>query len=251
VEGFRRVGQILLEGTVMSQTQANTVDINRVILPPLIGKPQQMRGKKSHPNLGPERVPEPQFLAARGGDSPSFESLYAPHKARLFSTALKITGNREDAEDAVQDSLMRAFVNMNDFRGASTFSTWLTRIVINSALMIRRKNRAARYIFIDDTSPAGEGRFKFEIPHSAPDPAQTFFIKERTKAVRKAISRLRPNLRSVVEVGQLKEIPMREVAKVLNITIAAAKGRLLHARTALRRSAALRAVVQSRKQPAA
>jgi RNA polymerase sigma factor (sigma-70 family) len=235
----------------MSQALATTANIRKVTQPPLIARPQQMRGKKRHLHLGPERPQEPQFLAARGGDSASFESLYAPHKARLFSTALKITGNREDAEDAVQDSLMRAFVNMNEFRGASTFSTWLTRIVINSALMIRRKNCAARYVFLDDASPAGEGSLKLEIPHGGPDPAQIFFIKERTKAVQKAISRLRPSLRSVVEVGQLKEIPMKEAAKVLNITVAAAKGRLLHARIALRRSAALRAVVQSRKQPAA
>jgi RNA polymerase sigma-70 factor, ECF subfamily len=189
--------------------------------------------------------------AARSGDSASFDSLCAPHMRRLLKTALNITQNREDAEDAVQDSLMRAFVRINDFRGDSSFSTWLTRIVINSALMIRRKNCRARYVFIDDTSEGGEGRLKFEIPHSAPDPAQIFVARERRTALRKAISSLRPKLRSVVEVGHLQDVSINETAKVLNISVAAAKGRLFHARAALRRSAALRSILQSRTEHAA
>jgi len=199
-----------------------------------------------------ERLSESSLLAAaRGGDSPSFGSLCAPHAARLLKTALKITGNREDAEDAVQDSLIRAYLRINEFREASSFSTWLTRIVINSALMIRRKNGSARYIFIDDVPEAGEGRLKVEIPYTAPDPEQTFVARERGKALRKAISGLRPRIRAVVEVGELQEFSIKETAKVLNISLAAAKGRLFHARVALRRSAALRAIVQSKTEPAA
>lgn len=203
-------------------------------------------------NQSAERLPERRLLAgARGGDSASFELLCAPHRGRLLKTAFKITGNREDAEDAVQDSLMRAFVRIHDFRGDSSFSTWLTRIVINSALMIRRKNRSANHLSIDDTCEGAEGPLKFEIPHSAPDPAQIFVVRERRKALWKAISRLRPSLRSVVEVGQLQELSTEQAAKALNISVAAAKGRLFHARAALRRSATLRAIVQSRAEPAA
>lgn len=203
-------------------------------------------------NQSAERLPEQRHLAqSRSGNSASFESLCAPHSGRLLKTAFKITGNREDAEDAVQDSLMRAFVRIHDFRGDSSFSTWLTRIVINSALMIRRKNGSANHVFIDDTCEGAEGPLKFEIPHSAPDPAQIFVARERRKALRKAISSLRPSLRSVVEVGHLQEVSMKETAKALNISVAAAKGRLFHARAALRRSAALRAIIQSRTEPAA
>lgn len=199
-----------------------------------------------------ERESEPCLLAAvRRGDSDSFALLCEPHTKKLRKTALNITGNREDAEDAVQDSLMRAFLRINEFRGASRFSTWLTRIVINSALMIRRKNSRAHYVFIDEVSEAGEGQLKFDIPHTAPDPAQAFVARERSKALRKAISNLRPNLRSVLEAGHLQESSMKEAAKILNISIAAAKGRLFHARAALRRSTVVRAIFQSRTEPAA
>ena len=204
-------------------------------------------GKQVTGQLSEQRL----LTAAKTGNSASFESLCVPHLARLQKTALAITGNREDAEDAVQDSLIRAYVRMNDFRGASTFSTWLTRIVINSALMIRRKNRGARHVFLDDLPQAGEERRQIEIPHKDMDPEQTYVARERRKALHKAVSRLRPRVRAVVELGQLQEFSMKETAKVLNISVAAAKGRLFHARAALRRSAALRAIAQSRTEPAA
>ena len=216
------------------------------------GHSTESRNEKSRLNQSAERLPERRLLArARGGDSASFELLCAPHRGRLLKTAFTITRNREDAKDAVQDSLMRAFVRIHDFRGDSKFSTWLTRIVINSALMIRRKNGSANHLSIDDTCEGAERPLKFEIPHIAPDPAQIFVVRERRKALRKAISSLRPSLRSVVEVGQLQELSMEQAAKALNISVAAAKGRLFHARAALRRSATLRAIVQSRAEPAA
>lgn len=198
---------------------------------------------------GDERLSESCLVArARGGDPASFEALCAPHTKRLLKTAFSITGNREDAEDAVQDSLMRAFVRIKDFLGASSFSTWLTRIVINSALMIRRKKRTARHIFLDDVS---EDRLTLDVPDAAADPAQIFFARERRKALCNAIRDLRPNLRSALEAGHLQDFSMEETAKALNISIGAAKARLFHARAALRRSATLRLITQSRTGPAA
>ena len=188
---------------------------------------------------------------ARDGKAATFEVLYPPYTRRLLQTAFNITGNREDAEDAVQDSLMRAFLGINDFRGVSSFSTWLTRIVINSALMIRRKNRTARYVFLDDVSEDGEHRSKFNVPCAAADPAQVLIAREHRKALREAIAGLRPSLRSVVELGHLKDLSMKETARVLNISIGAAKTRLFHARAALRRSTALRVIAQSKTAPAA
>ena len=82
--------------------------------------------------------------AARGGDAAAFEQLVARHEQRLRRVAQKITHNREDAEDAVQSSLLRAFVHLRSFRGDSQFSTWLTRIVTNEALMNLRKDRRQR-----------------------------------------------------------------------------------------------------------
>lgn len=195
---------------------------------------------------------EAHLLAqAKRGRADAFEALCHPNMSRLFTAAFRITQNREDAEDAVQDSLVRAFVRIGEFRGASAFSTWLTRIVINSALMLRRKNGSRQYVVIEDILQTADGQAKVQIAQSSPNPEQTYVARERRRALCKAVSSLRPRLRAVVEIGQLQEFSMKETAKVLNISLAAAKGRLFHARAALRRSAALRAIAQSRTQPAA
>ena len=80
---------------------------------------------------------------AKGGKAETFEKVCQALRPRLLKTAIRITRNREDAEDAVQDSLM-SYLHIEQFQGNSAFSTWLTRIVMNSALMIKRKNRNAR-----------------------------------------------------------------------------------------------------------
>ena len=207
----------------------------------------EMKGR----NDPSRRLSESGSVGVTHGNAGGFEALCAPHVKRLLQTAFKITGNREDAEDAVQDSLMRAFAHINNFRGASSFSTWLTRIVINSALMIRRKSRTVRYVFLDDVSENAEHRWNFDVPCAAADPAQALVAQEHRDALHKAIAGLRPSLRSVIEMGHLKDLSMAEIARVLNISIGAAKARLFQARAALRRSAALRLIAPSRTETAA
>jgi len=91
---------------------------------------------------------------AKLGDANAFVELSRRHSSRAFQTAYRITRNRQDAEDAVQDSLLKAFTHLNDFQEKSSFSTWLTRITINSALMILRKKRVCVEISIEKDSAA-------------------------------------------------------------------------------------------------
>jgi RNA polymerase sigma factor (sigma-70 family) len=188
---------------------------------------------------------------AKRGRAEAFEALCQTLTPRLYKTALRITQNREDAEDAVQDSLMRAYMHIKSFQGNSSFSTWLTRIVMNSALMIRRKNRNARQVSADDLGRPDEPGLHLQIPDHAPNPEQNYVEQERKAILHKAIRKLRPRMRAVVEVAQFQELPIKETAKVLDISVAAAKGRFFHARAALRKSMALRAVAQARTEPAA
>jgi RNA polymerase sigma factor (sigma-70 family) len=195
---------------------------------------------------------EVQLLTeARRGQPEAFEVLCQAVAPRLLKIALRITRNREDAEDAVQDSLMNAFVHINNFRGNSTFSTWLTRIVMNSALMIRRKNHHVRKLSADDLSREGEPKLHLQIPDRSQSPEQRYIDDERRTILRVAIGKLRPKMRAVVEIAQLQELPLRDAATVLDISAAAAKGRLLHARAALRKSVTLRPITRARTEPAA
>src|SRR5579864_1097820 len=110
------------------------------------------------------QVPEEKRLIKRAvrGDASAFESLYARHKRALFQTALRVMGNVEDAEDALQEGLLSAYRNLKRFEGRSQFSTWLTRIVINASLMRRRSMRSRPAVSLenfseeDNTIPAEE-----------------------------------------------------------------------------------------------
>jgi RNA polymerase sigma factor (sigma-70 family) len=181
----------------------------------------------------------------------AFEALCQNLRPRLLKIALRITRNREDAEDAVQDSMISAFLHLNNFQGNSSFSTWITRIVMNSALMINRKNRSTRQVSTDEFPSSGETAFHFQIPDRSPNPEQALVQSERRTVLHHAIRRLRPRMRAAIEAAQFQELPIKETAKVLDISVAAAKGRVFHARAALRKSVALRAMIQATTEPAA
>lgn len=174
--------------------------------------------------------------AAKRGHSMAFATLSERYRQQLFRAAHRITRSCEDAEDAVQDALLRAFVHMTDFDGRSGFGTWLTRIAINSALMILRKKRASLEIATDCNDDFGADALRYEITDHRPNPERRYAQSEEEGMLKKAIQGLRPTLRVVVQIQQLQERSMRETAEAIGISLAAAKVRLFHAKNALRRS---------------
>jgi RNA polymerase sigma-70 factor, ECF subfamily len=174
-------------------------------------------------------------LAAKNEQSTAFATLSDQHKEQLFRAAHRITRIREDAEDAVQDTLLRAFVHMGDFEGRSSFGTWMTRITINSALMILRRKRTSLEIAIGRNNDSGGDDLCYEITDHAPSPETRYAQTEEQRILRTAIQRLRPKLRVVVQI-HLQGRSLEEIAGVLGISLSAAKGRLFHAKKALRRS---------------
>jgi RNA polymerase sigma factor (sigma-70 family) len=127
---------------------------------------------------------------------------------------------------------------MTDFDGRSSFSfgTWLTRIAINSALMILRKKRASLEIAADCNDDFDADSLRHDITDHRPNPERRYAQSEEQSMLKKAIQSLRPTLRVVVQIQQLQERSMRETAEAIGISLTAAKGRLFHAKNALRRS---------------
>jgi RNA polymerase sigma-70 factor, ECF subfamily len=202
--------------------------------------------------LADVKLCEAQLLRdAKRGKTEAFEKVCQALRPRLLRIALRITRNREDAEDAVQNALVSAYLHIEDFQGNSAFSTWLTRIVMNSALMINRGNRTARQVSTEDLSRPGEPRLDFQIPDRSPNPEQRFVQRERTRILHGAIRKLRPRMRAVVEVAQFRDLPIKEIAKALDISVAATKARLFHARARLRKSLALRTIARPANRTAA
>jgi RNA polymerase sigma-70 factor, ECF subfamily len=173
-------------------------------------------------------------LAAKSGDTAAFAELRRRHSSKLLRTIYRITRNWEDAEDAVQDSFLKVFLHLNKFENRSSFASWLTRIAINSALMILRKKRFNE-ISIDAASDDSESFERLELPDHREDPERCYVRNEREERLKGAILRLRPDFRDVVEM-QTQEYSTKELADVLGISLPAAKSRLLRARVALRAS---------------
>ena len=138
--------------------------------------------------------------AAKQGQTTAFGALCERYTQQLLRAALRITRSQEDAEDAVQDALLRAFVHIRDFDGRSSFATWLTRIAINSALMILRKKRTWHEVTIEGGDEAGGEGASFEIADCAPNPEKRYAQHEEQKMLKTAVLRLRPGLRRVVEI---------------------------------------------------
>jgi RNA polymerase sigma factor (sigma-70 family) len=178
-----------------------------------------------------------EAATARSGETGALDTWYRAHAQKLFCTVRRITRNHEDAEDAVQDAFLRAFLHLQSFDGRSTFSTWLTRIGINSALMILRKKRNSREVPAQNSN---ENDALWEITDSAPDPEKQYVEKERGVLVRKAITNLRLSIRRPVELHALQGHSMKEMAGEIGVSVSAAKGRLHHAKMALRKSKVLR-----------
>ena len=176
------------------------------------------------------------LFAARKGEASAFEHICKQATPRIYRTLCRITKNREDAEDALQEALMRAFINLPRFDGRSSFSTWLTRIAINAAFMKLRRGRLSREVAMDGPDLFGNEQVSYQFKDDAPSPEDHFVTQERVKILRDALRVLRPRIRVAVEMYQLQEHSLKQTAELLGISVAATKGRLFQATAALRKA---------------
>jgi RNA polymerase sigma-70 factor (ECF subfamily) len=172
--------------------------------------------------------------AARKGEATAFATLVEQYEQRIFSVALRMTRNREDAEDVVQQSFQKAFVHLNSFVGRSSFSTWLTRIAINEALMLLRKNRGLHEVLIDDLNGNAETATALEIPDSSPDPEAIYSRREWERMLSSAMNELPHRTRRAIQLYELDERSSKETARIMGISVSALKGRMFHGRKRLR-----------------
>jgi len=174
--------------------------------------------------------------ATESRQTAALDELWRSHAKKLVRTAYRITRNWEDAEDALQDSFLSAFIHFNSFDGRSRVSTWLTRIAINSALMIVRKRGSSLERSIEDFGDDA-GTTKCEcLSDPVGNPETHCAQREREGFLLDAIRALRPNLRQVIELQKLQELSMKETAERVGISVPATKTQVHRAKVALRES---------------
>jgi RNA polymerase sigma-70 factor (ECF subfamily) len=198
-----------------------------------------LQGQQDEPPANLELVArsatdEVLVAAAKSGDHLAFVELWTRHSNSAFKIAYRIMGNRDDAEDAIQDAWMNAYVHLITFDGRAKFSTWLTRIAINSTLMTLRRRRTLRETSIEITD--GDTWQHWDIADPANNVEELYARHESVERLRRAIRCLKPPLRSVVEFYQANDSSLKEVSEFAGISVAAAKSRLSRAKKTLRKA---------------
>jgi RNA polymerase sigma-70 factor (ECF subfamily) len=174
--------------------------------------------------------------AAKTGDGRAFELLVRRNEGKIFSLAQRMTRNREDAEDVVQQSFQKAFINLKKFEGHSLFSTWLTRIAINEALMLLRRKRGSREVPIAESSTEDGAALPLDFPDSGPNPEDSCLQREQERILCAAVNELKPGLRKAIELRELGELSTGETAQVMGLSVGAVKARVFHGRRKLRQT---------------
>jgi RNA polymerase sigma-70 factor (ECF subfamily) len=176
--------------------------------------------------------------AARGNNA-AFETLFERYHQKMFRVALSRLQNAEDAEDAVQQTFQQAFIHLKSFQGQSRFSTWLTRIAINEALMLLRKRRPG-HLSIEGHQSVDEESYSLEIKDPAVTPEERYGQAEMKSVLVGAINELRPILKTVVNLSEIRELSTSKTAETLGVRVGTVKARTFRARRLLREKIARR-----------
>jgi RNA polymerase sigma-70 factor (ECF subfamily) len=176
-----------------------------------------------------------EFLIERGlnGDAHALNTLFARNTRALYQTALRVLGNPEDAEEALQEGLLSAYRNLRRFERRSQFSTWLTRIVINAALMRRRSKLARPAVSLDELSSESETPLAERFADEGPDPEQLYAGTELRERVDKKLGEISPLLRTAFWLREIEGLSAEEAAQILGVSRNTLKARLWRARQEL------------------
>lgn len=173
------------------------------------------------------------------GDKQAFEELVRRHERRVYRITLAITGNSEDAEEAMQDTFMQVYRHLAQFRRESRFTTWLTRVAVNEALQVRRARKPT--VSLDDPeTPAEEELMPRRVEQWYSDPEKRYAREEKRRIVEEAIQSLPTIYREAFVLRDVEGLTTEEAAEALGQSVTATKSRLLRARLMMRKALAAR-----------
>lgn len=182
-----------------------------------------------------EAVPDGLLVQrSKRGDLGAFEELVARYEKKVYNLAFRLTGNHDDADDVAQEALLRAYTSLSSFRGDSSFSTWLYRIVTNAGLDEIRRRRRRATTSLDDPLSTREGEVARQVPDASEGPVE---IAERTEVreqVQEAINSLAGDHRVVLILRDLQGLSYAEIAGILRCPLGTVRSKLSRARERLK-----------------
>jgi RNA polymerase sigma-70 factor (ECF subfamily) len=165
------------------------------------------------------------------GDTAAFGALVRRYQDRLYNTAYRLVDNAEDAHDVVQEAFLSAYQSLENFKGDAQFFTWLYRIAVNTAISLKRKQRAVVSI---DAGRNGESAIEPPDPSELSRPGHALEQAEQERRVRHVLSRLSPEHRAVLIMKDMEGQKYETMAEVLDVPIGTIRSRLHRARLELR-----------------
>jgi RNA polymerase sigma-70 factor (ECF subfamily) len=187
------------------------------------------------PQLRVDLAEQDLIRRVRAGDKDAFYDLVRPYQRAVFFAAKSVLANDADAEEAAQEAVLKAFMHIEDFRGESKFSTWLTRITINEARMKLRKEHRDLYESLDEPTIDEQGDYW---PKDFADwreiPIEALQLKELREALNKALASLEPKYRQVLALRDIQHFSVAETAEALGISEENVRTRLHRARLRMR-----------------
>lgn len=172
---------------------------------------------------------------ARRGDVDAFEQLIGLHEKRVYNYAYRLTGNHEDAKDMAQEAFVRVYTSLPDFRGDSSFATWLFRIVYNASLDELRKRNRQKVVSLNEPVVAGDDEpISRELAGDEVGPEEALERVEIQRAVQESIATLDEEYRAVIVMRDIQGFSYNEIADKLEINLGTVKSRLNRARNALK-----------------
>jgi RNA polymerase sigma-70 factor (ECF subfamily) len=174
------------------------------------------------------------LVAAKSGDSAAFEVLCKQSATMVFRVARRMMRNNEDAEDVRQEAFKQAFIHLKSFNGHSRFSTWLSRIAINAALMKLRKKQQLWDVSLEESDEDEQSSRRLDVEDQGLNPEELYAQEERQRILSEAMNELPPGTRKAIELRELDERSGQETAQIMGISVSAVKARVFHGRRKLR-----------------
>jgi RNA polymerase sigma-70 factor (ECF subfamily) len=174
---------------------------------------------------------------AQAGVEDAFARLYNQYSRHVYRLAFNLTHDRTDAEDVLQDTFLKAFLHLREFRKESRLSTWLTRIAVNEALGRLRRGAGRKQVSLDEPIEIeGKQSMPREIEDRQADAEEVYSRLELQAVLSKAIGDLEPASRMIVVLRYAQDVSTEATAKLLGLSVPAVKTRLLRARLKMRKS---------------
>lgn len=169
------------------------------------------------------------------GDIDAFEELIKDYKKIAYNIALRVMKNKENAEDASQEALIKVYKNIKNFNQKSTFKVWLYRIVMNSCIDLQRKNKH-EVTSLDSLKKGKDNDYKVEIEDTSKGPDAILETKLNNEILYKCIDSLADDHKQIIILRDLQELSYKEISDVLNCSEGTVKSRLSRARTKLKKN---------------